>query len=612
VRDELLNYYERELAYLRQSGAEFAASYPKIASRLLLEPNRCEDPHVERLLEAFAFLAARVHLKLDDEYSEFTQSLFSVLYPHFVRPLPSMTVAEFHLDTERGGVTSALDVPRGATVFSKSAGGLRLRFRTGMDLSLWPFRVQNVRWAAPESLDLGARDPRIASVLRVELRCGHGASFQDIPLRALRFFLNGEAGVVFPLYEMLAGRCRRILLRDPAGGPGKRTVELSSTSLRPCGFAPEEALLPYPRRSFDGYRLLQEYFAFPEKFLFFELSGLDAAAATGAEGTLEILFLCTDPERADWGPILELGVNDRTLRLGCTTLVNLFEHTAEPVRVDGTRYEMRVTPDARRHDAFEIYSVEEVVGTNAQSGEVTPFEPFFAIKHRPSGPAGTLFWHATRRAARGTLDPATEIDLSIADLSGKPQLPPVETLTVRCLCTNRELPSRMPFGDENGDFELESLLPVSRITALRKPTHPARPLLGGAELLQLLSHLSLSYLSLVEEGRDSLCEMLRLYVPANGFGDRQVEGIAKVSSRRHFARVGSDYGVSFVRGIQVDLELDEDYFVGAGAYLFASVLDRFLGLFVNLNSFSQLAVRSRQRKGLLAQWPPRSGQGILV
>ncbi len=610
MREELLHYYERELAYMRQLGAEFAGKYPKVASRLLLEPARCEDPHVERLLEAFAFLAARLHLKLDDDYPEFTQSLLEIVLPQAVRPVPSMTVAEFQMDPERGQTTGAVRIPRGSKAFTRPASGVRLEFRTGCDLDLWPITVSSAAWVTPDRIEGPFRSPDVSAALRMELAAGHGSSFSALAPKSLRFYLNGEASLTFPLYEMLVSRCVRVLLRDLTPGSRRPPVLLSGNTVKSAGFDQSEALLPYPRRCFDGYRLLQEYFAFPEKFLFVDLTGLDALSSFGER--VEIVLLCRDSGRSDWEPFLQNGVSPKALRLNTTTLVNLFPHTADPVPVDDSRFEYPVVPDARRPDSYEIYSIEEIVGTTPDSAEVVRLDPFYSIKHSTTGRQGEVFWHAMRRTPRQTLDDNTEMWVTVTDLSAKPRRPPVATLTVRCLCTNRELPSRMMVGDENGDFELEVAAPVARVVALRKPTPTVRPAIGGEALWRLISHLSLNYLSLTEEGSEALREILRLYAGSPGGGERQVEGIENVTSRRHFARVIGDYGISFVRGMHVRVDLDEEFFVGSGAYLFGAVLDRFLGLYVNLNGFSQLEVRSRQRKEALGRWPARSGYGILL
>lgn len=612
MRDELLMLYERELAYLRQLGAEFAGKYPKVASRLLLEPNRCEDPHVERLLEGFAFLAARVHLKLEDEFPELTQALLGVLYPHYLRPLPSMTVVEFTADPQQGQATTGLRIPTGSTLLAHPVDGYRAPFRTSYDVTLWPLQLATAQYTSPERLDPPIKSPDAPSALRLRLRCRHDANFSALGLQSLRLYLNGEPSVVFPLYELLANNSLRILLRDPSPRSRQRPITLRGANLRPVGFEEHEGLLPYPRRSFLGYRLLQEYFAFPEKFLFFDLTGLDALAGSGFGSELEIVILFSPCERNDYEPILQLGVSEKTVRLHCAPAVNLFEHTADPILVDEARFEFPIVPDARRQGVMEVFSVEQVVGSTPNSREVISFEPFYSYRHSSTGRQNQLFWHSTRRASRRKFDASTDVYLTTVDLEGASRPPQVDTLTVRCLCTNRELPSRLSFGNEEGDFDLDGGAPLEKIVALRKPTDTFRPALAGASLWRLVSQLSLNYLSLVEEGRESLQEILRLYAPSSAGLERQIEGVAGVQSRRHYARVVTDAGISFVRGTRVELTLDEEHFVGAGAFLMASVIDRFLGLYVSMNSFSQLEVRSRQRKEVLRRWPARAGSGILL
>jgi len=613
VRDDLLMLYERELAYLRQLGADFAGKYPKVASRLLIEPNRCEDPHVERLLEAFAFLSARIHLKIDDEFPELTQSLLGILYPHYVRPLPSMSIAEFSLDPEQGQLTTGFTIPKGATLLARPVNGYRCPFRTSYDVNLWPVQISSAQWTSPERMDPPIKAPEAASALRLRLNCRFGADFSNLGIPSLRFFLNGESSVVYPLYEMLANNTLRILLRDPSPRTRRRPIVIPQTALRPLGFEEDQGMLPYPRRSFIGYRLLQEYFAFPEKFLFFDLNGLNALNGSGFGDQLEIVFLFTPCERSDWDPILQLGVSDKTIRLHCSPIINLFEHTADPILITDTRHEYPVVPDARRNETLEVFSIESIVGTHPNTPEVTPFEPFYSFRHSVSDVRNPFFWHATRRASRQKFDESTDLWITLVDLEGNVRKPTVDTLTVRCLCTNREIPSRLAMGSEDGDFDMEIPAPLDKITALRKPTSTIRPAISGGAIWRLVSQLSLNYLSLVEEGREALQEILRLYAPqTTGSLERQIEGIVAVNSRRHYARVVTEAGISFVRGTRVDLLLDEDCFVGAGAFLMASVIDRFLGLYVSMNSFSQLEIRTTQRKEMLRRWPARAGYGVLL
>jgi type VI secretion system protein ImpG len=612
VRDDLLLYYERELTFLRHMGAEFAEKYPKIAQRLIIEPDKCEDPHVERMLEAFAFLAARVHLKIDDEFPEITEALLSVLYPHYLRPIPSMSIAEFDLDPAQSNLTAGLPIPRGSVLYSPPVAGVPCKYRTCYETTLWPLRIAEAQWRTPDRFQPAIKTDA-AAALRVELRGFQDVTFDKLDLRSLRFFLNGESALVHGLYEVLCGNCMQIVIRDPAPGSRAKPVYLEPGRLRPVGFTDDEGVLPYPLRSFVGYRLLQEYFAFPDKFLFFELGGLENLAAAGFGSRAEILFLVSRFERNERQQQLEVGVSEKTVRLNATPIINLFAQTAEPILLSHTSYDYQIVPDISRQDTTEIFSIDNVVSVDPDSHDPIVFEPFYSYRHKTVREKKQAFWHSTRRPSTRRNTEAIDVILSLVDLSGKTVRPNVDTVTVRLTCTNGDLPSRLPFGNDRGDLELEGAAPVKRIMILKKPTSTIRPPTGGNALWRLISHLSLNYLSLVADGKDALQHILRLYnFTDSAFVQKQIEGITKVDSSRHFARVISEHGISFARGTRVRMELAEEQFVGGGVYLFASVLERFMALYVSLNSFSQLTVATNQRREVLAQWPPRAGQKILI
>jgi type VI secretion system protein ImpG len=612
VRDDLLLYYERELSFLRRMGAQFAEQYPKIASRLNLEPDKCEDPHVERLLEAFAFLAARVHLKIDDEFPEITEALLSIIYPHFIRPVPSMTIVDFRMNPAQAQIGSGLKIDRGSILSSRPVAGVPCKFRTCYDAYLWPMSVVAAEWKSPDRLQPAIKSADAVAALRLELGCWREVTFEKAPPNPLRLFLNGESGLVHTLYELLCTRVTQIIVRDPTPGSRVRPVTLSSDALRPVGFDENESMLPTPRRSFEGYRLLHELFAFPDKFFFLDITGLDTALS-GFKDRAELIFLIAPFELTERRQALEVGISPKTFQPACAPAVNLFEQTAEPILLSQRRFEYPIVPDVRRPNATEIFSVDEVVSVRPDTQEPVRFEPFYSYHHATAARRGQTFWLASRRASGRRDDEGTEMYLSLVDLEQRPVAPDLDSLTVRLTCTNRDIPARLQFGVESGDFEIEGAVPVQAIVALRKPTPSLRPPTGRSSLWRFISHLSLNYLSLVSEGKEALQEILKLYDFTNSsYSAKQIEGIVQLKSRPHFARIISENGITFARGTRVDMELDEDNFVGGGAYLFASVLEHFLGLYVTLNSFSQLSVTTRQRKEVLRQWPPRAGTKILL
>jgi len=613
MRDDLLLYYERELTYLRQTGAEFAEKYPKVASRLLLEQDKCEDPHVERLLEAFAFLAARVHLKIDDEFPEITEALLGIVYPHFIRPIPSMSIVQFNLDPDKGKLTSGLVVERDSMLYSRPVDGVPCKFRTCYETTLWPIKVVSAEWKTPDRLYPAIKSGNAVGVIRIELRSPADVEFAKLEMERLRFHLTGESALVNTVYELLCCNLTSIMVRDLTPKSRIQPLILPSSCLRPVGFGPDEGMVPYDRRSFIGYRLLQEYFTFPEKFFFVDVTGLGQMAAHGFTNAVEMIFLFSRFEGEQSRQRLESGVSAKTFRLGCAPVVNLYPQTAEPILLEEQKFEYRVVPDVRRPHAAEIFSVDEVLSLKSGGKDIVRFQPFYSFRHATKSDKQQALWIANRCPSNRIHDDGTEIDLSLVDLNLRPVRSDVDTLTVRTICTNRDLPSRLPFGNDAGDFDLESGAPVKSIVALEKPTVPIRPPLGKAMQWRLISHLSLNYLSLVEGGAEALREILKLYnFTDSAFATKVVSGVTSVKSAPHFARVVSENGIAFARGTRVELELDEDQFVGGGAYLFASVLEQFLGLYTSLNSFSQLAVTTRQRKETLRQWPPRAGRKILM
>lgn len=613
MRDDLLLYYERELDYLRKSAVQFAQKHPKVAARLVLEPTKCEDPHVERMLEAFAFLAARVHLKMDDEFPEITEALLTVVYPQLVRPIPSMTVAEFQPDPEKGKLTTALKIERGKALYSKPVGGVPCNFRTCYDTTLWPVSVAAAEWRTPSRLRPEVKSLDSPWAVRLELRCAPDVNFPTLKMDRLRFYLDGESGLVNILYELLFSRLNRILIRDLTPGSRLAPVTLPASALKAVGFAEDEGMVPYSPSSFVGHRLLMEYFAFPEKFFFVDLTGLEAVAAAGFKDSVEVIFLISEVEGDGRVQRLEIELSKKTFRLGCSPVVNLFPQVAEPIQLNQRKYEYPITPDVRRPYSMEVFSVDEVAAINSTNQKITSYEPFYSLRHTARDEAQSCFWLARRRPSERPNDDGTETSISLVDLATRSVDPAATVLSVRTTCTNRDLPSRLPFGNQDSDFEMEGAAAMKRIVALRKPTQPVRPSLGKSTLWRLISHLSLNYLSLVEQGTDALQEILRLYdVGRTAYSQNVIQSILSIRSRPHFARLISDHGVSFARGLRLEMELDEDQFTGGGAFLFASVLERFFALSASLNSFTQLSVTTPQRKGGLHEWQPRAGHRLLI
>jgi type VI secretion system protein ImpG len=618
VGDELLPYYNRELAYIRTSGGEFAKKYPKIAGRLRLTQSGSQDPHVERVLEGFAYLCARIRHKLDDDFPEITDAMLGVLYPHYQAPIPSMSVVQFNLDRTQAELTSGYQVPRGTLLDTEPVDGDQCHYQTCYNTTLWPFSVESAELSGrPYEAPATRTSAQAPAVVHLRLATfSEAVKFGQFRCDSLRFFLHaGEAHNVYQLYELLFNNTLEIAL---ASSPrDTKPLVLPKTALAAVGFTREEAVLPFSQRSFAGYRLLSEFFAFPEKFLFIDLKGIDPRYLEHVGNRLEIYFYLNRTS-----PDLERQVSADTFRMGCTPMVNLFTMRADPFVLSHTQTEYRVIPDARRPAAAEIYSIDKVFATST-SGEQVEFAPFYAFKHAVDRAEQNTFWHASRRPniaeseERGDEDASTEMYLSLVDLNFSPSVPDDWTVDLEVTCVNRDLPRRLPFGGGRPEIDLVGGKgPIAKTLCVTHPTPTRRPPLKARALWRIISHLTLNHLSLTddEEGTAALREILKLYNTHDTPETRaMLEGVARVKSRRVVGRISGPNG-GFCRGMEVQLLLDEEKFLGSGAFLFASVLDRFLGLYTSINSFSKLLVTTRQREaqGEIWRWPLRTGEQVLL
>ncbi len=616
MRDELLWYYERELGYLRRLGAEYAQRYPKVAGRLQLEATKCEDPHVERLLEGFAFLAARIHLKLDDDVSQVAESLLAIVAPQLVRPVPSMSIAEFVADPERASMPEGVAVPRGSLLRTRSVGGMRCTFRTAAPVHLWPVSVADARWVTPDALVPPVRATDAVGALRIELRAFPGVSLSSLAMESLRIHLHGDGSVASTLHEVLCRDTTAILVRSLDDGDRNQAVriEVSPRMLSAGGFGADERILEGGAPSLAPYGLLQEYMALPAAFRSVDLAIGNALRASNARAAAEVVILVGAFERGDRRAVLAAGVTRETIRLGCTPVVNLYDHVAEPILLTHRRDEYPLVPDAQQRLATEVYAVTNVVGVPAGGGEATRYEPLYGLKHDVPAGEQPVFWVARRHPAPERGARASDLSLAFVDRGGRTFQPRHDVVTARTLCFNGDLPSRLPVGDARGDFELVGGGPLTRIAALLRPTTAVHPRLGSALAWRMVSQLSLNHLSL-GDGPDALRELLRLHDHGESPDiERQVQGVSDVSSEAVHARIpglSRGGGLALARGRRISITLDEDHFAGDGAWIFASVLDRFFSLYASLNSFTQLTVNTRQRRRPLGEWSPRAGSRAL-
>ena len=615
MSDELLPFYERELAFIRSMGAEFAERHPKIAARLRLRGEGSQDPHVERMIEAFAYLNARVRHKLEDDFPELTEALLNTLYPHYLAPVPSMAIVQLGLDPSQAELAGGYNVDAESVLETDTIEGEPCRFQTSYPVTLWPLNVVTAELQHPpfRSPDL-ARSSETKAVLHLALEsfAGKLAWAEMDGCDVLRFYLHGQSSHVHTLYELLFNNALGLAVarshRDDA------PLWMNADCIRAVGFEVEDGVLPYTAQSFLGYRLLTEYFCFPEKFLFveFDLRKIDPAFLRSLGQRME-LYVPLDAEHVD----LERYVSSDTFRLGCTPVVNLFRQRAESIPMKENTTEYRVVPDSRRPLALEVYSIDAVRATSPAQ-EVVEYRPFHSFQHAAQSREQSTFWQAARRRATayGTLpDHGTEVYLQLVDLQRTAQSPADWIVDVETTCLNRDLPHRLPFGGDEPRLHLEKGGPVTQIHCLTQPTVTRRAPLRQGTLWRLISHLSLNHLSLCDsdQGADALREILTLYdYVASDVSRSSIDGVQNISSRPAVGRVDQGPAGGLCRGLEVTVDFDEERYSGGGVFLLMCVLDRFLGLSCSVNSFTRFVATTNHRERPIKKWPPRSGTRVLL
>ena len=620
----LMKHYEAELMYLRDMGAEFAEAYPKIASRLGMEGVEVLDPYVERLLEGVAFLSARVQLELELQYPAFTSNLLEIVYPHYLAPTPSMMIAAFEPDITNSAVKTGYVLPRHTVLRSRLSEGEHTpcEFRTAADLALWPIESAEAEYidSRGELVAAGvAVHPEARAGVRLRLRRTDGEKISALKMDELVIHMNGGSGNNWALLELFCtrsvGLCGRSTdRRADWAQPLKGEVE-------PRGFEPEEALLPTPRRSFDGYRLLQEYFAMPERFLFVALKGLRPALERATGSDVDIYILLNEPRR-DIGPM----VVPEAFTLHAVPAINLFPKRCDRVQITSRDTEQHVVPNRTAAMDFEIHTIEQVKGISGEGEDDVEFRPFYSATDFTAAGESHPAYYSIRRRMRQRSEKerlrgvrtsylGSEVYLSLVDRNQAPYGADLEQLAVRALCSNRDLPMLLSTGDADV-FQLPEGGPVKSIRLPVSPTRPHPTLAQGDTAWRLISHLSLNYLSIVETGKGSGAEALReligIYAP---LGDRvtekQLEGVVSVNSRPIVRRMSDEVMSTAVRGLEVTIGFDESFFEGTSVFVLGAVLERFLRKYATINSFTETVLKT-QKRGEIARWRPEKGLGRMI
>ena len=610
MSDKLLDHYEKEFAFLQESAADFARQHPGAASRLQLSSDTVDDPLVGRLLAGTAYLNARIQQKLDDELPQLSDAMLDTLYPHYTRPIPAMTVVQFQPEAE---LDALAQVERGTLLRSDPVGGNSCHFTTSYPVDIQPFTVAAAALKTRPFVAPGAANMKGASaVVHIALK-GISSAYrfgEDKP-QGLRFFLSGQSQHSFPLYDLLLNKTLKIALARSENDD--QPIFIDSKCIQPVGFEEDEGLLPYPGNAFIGYRLLTEYFVFPKKFLFLDFQNLDQAIGDDFGNELNLYIYLSESDEE-----LEHHLAANNFALGCSPAVNLFPQSADPIQLDHLQHQYRIVPDARSPEGMEIYSIDAVHGLDSNAREFE-YTPFYGLAHRHSDKNHGTYWHAQRSAVtegEHLNETASEMDLSLVDLDFNPYTATEQTLQLRLTCFNRNLPQKLPTGNAQPWLsEVDGASPVSRIACLVPPTPTLRPMLKAGAYWRLISHLNLNHLSLgnSETGCEAFKEILRLYDFSDSPSTRKlIESLRDMHTKPITAPIQVGSGVAMCRGTEVHIELDPVMMIGTSPLLFASIIERFMGLYCSLNSFTRLISTLSGREGELKRWPPRAGDKALI
>lgn len=601
--DDLIAYYQRELDYLKRNAGAFAEAYPRYASRLRISRDAIEDPHVNRLIESVAFLNARLRHKLDEDYSELSDALLLTLYPHLIQPLPSLMVV--HLEPE-ADLAEPSHVPEGTMVTTEALDGVSCQFRLCSDTRLLPLRLSDAAMVGPP-FDAPVTVPGARGMLRLVFETTKPeVDLAALDIESLRLFIKSDGRRAQILLEQLGANFLGAAVATSPSDPHAALLGQDCVTL--MGLDEAGLLLPQTATARKSYGLLQEHFAYPQKHLFFKVSGLDRRLLVATGNRFE-LYLFFDRVASE----LERVVRADDFDLHAVPALNLFPLEAEPIHLDHTSVEYRIVPDARAEDALEVHSVTKVILQTA-SGERIDAPSLYSFA--PGTSASNTLFHAVTRRSSFSKGGGDDVFLTVADLGAKLHVDDTTVVNASILATNRELPARLPFGGGRPWLDVAGTINgLASVSALTKPTPTRRPSRGSAAHWKLIGQLSLNYLSLVGNDRSAqaLREVLAIYDTGNTPDSEYLrERLIAITSEPGVARLRFRGHAAMCSGIDVTLVIDDERLSGSGSFLLCAVIERFLAGACALNSFVRVTARLQRETGAWKTWPPRVGDRPLV
>ncbi|OGT64544.1 MAG: hypothetical protein A3J38_09425 [Gammaproteobacteria bacterium RIFCSPHIGHO2_12_FULL_45_9] len=597
-RERLYELYQEELDFFRKFSHEFSKTYPKAAAFLELGNIGSYDPHVERLIEAFAFLSARVQCDLDEQFPEIITALLDVIYPHFSRPIPAMTILHLAVDPVLCDSVEGYEVKKDSIFFSQSHEGYVCEFRTQYPIQLWPIEIMELTLSGAEAYPFLYERTNILSTFKMKLNA-HFHPFNLLKIPSLRFYINLADLQANQLYELLFQGTVELYLLDQNDQP---VTKLPKSVLRPVGFDREEVVIPCPAHALRAYNLITEYFCFERKFLFFDLELPDLK---GFDRELTVLILLGDINE-------KLKIRKNSLLLGCTPAVNLFERKSDPLRIDHKKLDYMLSVDMEHESHVEIYSVTAVNAIDSD-GKTYTVEPMYDHSQFYPEQQAPFYWQSKRTPSLHSHRIGTDISLAFLDKKMDPNVPLGHIVYVDTICTNRYITNQI---SENEKFRSKERLPIQHATCVVKPTQKLQPNLRGESCWRLLSVLSFNRLSLFAQ-QDDAVKVLHSILRVLSYVNREsaakaITGIRSIEMSPVIKRVGEDAWRGFCRGTRVTLTFDPEAYSNSTPFLFSAVLERFFSHLTHINSFTELHMKTVKRKEVLHRWPPRTGDQALI
>ncbi len=627
-----LRFYEQELLSVRKFAGEFASEHARVASRIGLDGNSCADPHVEWLMDGFAFLAARIQEKLDGDYALFTQHLLEMIYPDYLAPTPAMGIVLLDLLPDAPHLENGFTVPRGTKLRSRPLPGedSGCMFTTAQAVTLWPIELIKASYLDAAALaDYGAAVGKACAGLLLRLRTRNGASVASLNLDRLVLHLASRDRAAHRLHEELIGHAVGLVGRSTTGEPETETVPLRGRVSR-VGFGEDEALFPPSPRGFSGFRLLREYFALPARFLFVALDGLRPLMrrTAGTEAEVVVLF-----DRFE-STLKDLVVRDQ-FELSATPAINLFPGRAKSILITPHEGQHQIVVERPRTFNHEVFAVTDVRAIRADGKDLEPFTPFYAVTARDSERAGGYYsverrprlvdGNETRTRTPRSAYLGSEVWLELCNAAGGPLDRDLKRLDIDVLVSNRDAPLHLPLPLGETHFSVEIGGPVSgaRVAGALSSPKPSpaaiQPREGGPwgdVAWRLVGHLALNYHSLVDGPGESRADALRGLLELHAAGAepqvaRQVDAVRGVRTRTVTGRLPGGGPITFGRGLEVTLEMSEASFQDGSAFLLGGVLEVFFRRYVTLNSFVETVVRTTE-SGEIMRWPSQAGSRQLA